>query len=121
VTLTFTLGGTASGAVQPLKIAVIPGTPGPGSTANYDATKHVLTITGQDLVNMTNYLFNVIQYQYGATNPIVPPNTSFTLDTAVSGTGQPGFNLVNKLTINLVSAAAKTPAPSGSTTPTTSQ
>jgi hypothetical protein len=107
VTLTFKLGGNASGAAQPLKIAVIPSTPGSASPANYDPKAHVLTIAGQDLVNLTNYLVNVIQYQFGAARPIVPPNTSFTLDTAVSGTGQASFNLVNQLTVNLVPAAAK--------------
>jgi len=122
VTLKLKLGGNASGSPQPLKIAIIPGTPGPGSSANYDPKTHVLTIAGTDLDNLTKALFNVIQYQFGTSRPVVPPNTSFTLSTTVSGTGQADITLINQLTVNLVSAAAKaatpsTPSPSAATTP----
>ena len=123
VTLTLTLGGAASGSVSPQKITIVPGT---GSTAptNYNTTTHVLTITGQDLTNLANNVFNVIQYEFGAVKPIGPSNTSFTMNATVSGTGQPKLTIVNQLTVTLVSAAAKaatatpgTTAPGTTTTP----
>ncbi len=123
VTLTLTLGGAASRSVSPQKITIVPGT---GSTAptNYNTTTHVLTITGQDLTNLANNVFNVIQYEFGAVKPIGPSNTSFTMNATVSGTGQPKLTIVNQLTVTLVSAAAKaatatpgTTAPGTTTTP----
>ncbi|HET6327885.1 MAG TPA: hypothetical protein VFG04_24595 [Planctomycetaceae bacterium] len=117
-TLQLSLSGSANGTLAPLQITVVqspPATPGTPPTGNYNPTSHVLTITGSDLTRLSASMFNVIQYQYGATRPIVPPNASFTVDATVAGTGEAPIKLVNQLTINLVAAAAKPATPTAGT------
>ena len=119
-TLQCSLSGTANGAFAPLAVTIVPSSASSGgaaSTGNYNPTTHVLTITGQDLTNFANALFNVIQYQYGASKPTLPPNASFTVDTKVAGSGQATISLVNQLTVNLITSAAK--AATGTTGTTT--
>ena len=105
VTLKLSLGGNASGSLQPLKITVVPSTTTTSATPNYDPKSHLLTITGTDFDNLATYLFNVIRFEFGTANPIIPPNTSFDISATISGTGQKDFDLINKLTVNLVAAS----------------
>jgi hypothetical protein len=104
VSLAFSLDAPANGTLPAQPITLVQGTVGtPG--VNWDPTNHVLTIAGQDLVNMTNNLMGVIQYQFGASRPAAPPLTHFTLETtATDFSNSSGFKLTNKLTVNLVQA-----------------
>ena len=99
--LQFKLDAPANGTLPPQPITLVQGTAGtPG--VNWDPTNHVLTIAGQDLVNMTNNLMGVIQYQFGASRPAAPPLTAFTLETTVTDyNSSSGFALKDKLTVNL--------------------
>ncbi len=102
VNLTFSLGSPANGKLPLQAVTLTTGTAGsPG--VNWDPNSHVLTIAGQDLVNMTTNLMNVIQYQFGASRPSSPPLSSFTMSTTVTDFNNPnGFGLANNLTVNLL-------------------
>jgi hypothetical protein len=95
----------------------VPGKAGSTTGANYDPTSHVLTITGKDLDNLSSDLFGVIQYEFGTGKPTASTSAPIPMETTVSGTGQADISLINPLTVNLVSSAAKPTAVAGGSTP----
>jgi hypothetical protein len=99
-----TLSAKTSSTVPTVTIAVKPATSGT-TAGNYDATAHVLTITGADLNNLATNVFAVLGAQFGASNPISPTNNTLTLGTTISGTGQSDVKVANSLAVKLVAAA----------------
>jgi hypothetical protein len=105
--------------VPPLTVAVKPVSSG-SAGGNYDASTHLLTISGTDLNNLATDLFAAIRTEFGAANPVTSTNNSLTLATTVSGTGQTDEKVGNSLTVTLTTAAPSPGSPSGGPSPGTS-
>jgi hypothetical protein len=113
MTLAGKVGGTASTlTVPPLTLAVKPASSGPAG-GNYDASNHLLTISGTDLNNLATDLFAAIGTEFGAGNPVTSTNNSLTLTTTVSGTGQADAKVSNSLTVTLTAAPPSPGSTSG--------
>jgi hypothetical protein len=114
MTLAGKVGGTASTlTVPPLTLAVKPASSGPAG-GNYDASNHLLTISGTDLNNLATDLFAAIGTEFGAGNPVTSTNNSLTLTTTVSGIGQTDAKVSNSLTVTLTATPPSPGSSSGS-------
>ncbi len=113
MTLAGKVGGTASTlTVPPLIVAVKPASSG-SAGGNYDASTHLLTISGTDLNNLATDLFAAVGTEFGAGNPVTSTNNSLILATTVSGTGQTDAKVGNLLTVTLTAAAPSPGSTSG--------
>jgi hypothetical protein len=101
VTLKLKFESPATGDLKPVPITVAT----TGAAANYDATKHILKIAGNDFSTLMADLITPLQTQFGSAASKPPVATK--VDTTLTVTGQPDTPLAKPLIINWVQAPAK--------------